>query len=459
MLQLRLVTTLNSGAIFVPTSLPIRAARRWPLLLVAGLLALGAPLGAVPAAGKDNSRYAALAAAGQGDGAMTVRPVARPDRRPPPLVGQPEAAVLRAGDTLAKVLTGAGLSAGEAHEATRALSRVFNPRRLAANQEITLYFKDQPPVTDGRRFTGFFFRPSVRREISVVAGPRGGFRAYERERTLTSRARYLTGGIEDSLYNAAQQADMPVAVLSQLIRIFSFDVDFQREVQRGDGFEVVYDHGYDAAGAPVVAGEITYAAMTLSGRTLRYYRFTPRSGITDYFSPSGQSVKKTLMRTPVDGARLSSGYGRRMHPILGYNKMHRGVDFAARTGTPIMAAGDGVIDQIGWNGAYGKYVRIRHNSTYKTAYAHLSRYRRGLKRGSRVRQGQTIGYVGSTGRSTGPHLHYEVLINGRQRNPMGLKLPAGEKLRGADMTRFKQVVAAINKTRDRLRPAAAMAMN
>ena len=367
--------------------------------------------------------------------------------------------MVRAGDTLAKVLTRAGLTAGEAHNATRALGRVFDPRRLAANQEIILYFTDPLAVTDKRRFTGLFFRPSVRREISVVAGPKGGFRAFEGERDLTTRARHLAGHIEDSLYNAAEKAEMPVAVLSQLIRIFSFDVDFQREVQRGDGFEVVYDHGYDADGTPVTAGEITYAAMTLSGRTLRYYRFTPSSGITDYFSPNGQSVKKTLMRTPIDGARLSSGYGRRKHPILGYNKMHRGVDFAARTGTPIMAAGDGVIDQIGWNGAYGKYVRIRHNSTYKTAYAHLSRYRRGLKRGSRVRQGQTIGYVGNTGRSTGPHLHYEVLINGRQRNPMGLKLPAGEKLRGADLARFKKVVAATDQTRDRLRPNTAVAMN
>ena len=206
----------------MPTSLPIRAARRWPLLLVAGLLAR-APR-ALPVAGKDTSRYAALAAAGQGDGAMTVRPVARPDRRPPPLVGQPEAAVLRAGDTLAKVLTGAGLSTGEAHEATRALRRVFNPRRLAANQEITLYFKDQPPVTDSRRFTGFFFRPSVATEISVVAGPRRRHRATSGN-ALRLNARYLAGRIEDSLYNAAQQADMPVAVLSQLIRIFSFDVE------------------------------------------------------------------------------------------------------------------------------------------------------------------------------------------------------------------------------------------
>ncbi|MGB1006558.1 MAG: M23 family metallopeptidase, partial [Thalassobaculaceae bacterium] len=399
------------------------------------------------------------AAAGQSDEAMTVRPLARPDRRAPPLVGQPQAAVVRAGDTLAKVLTRAGLTAGQSHNVTRALGRVFNPRRLAANQEITLYFMAESEAADKRRFTGFFFRPSARREISVVAGPEGDFRAFKRERVLIPRARHLAGHIEDSLYNAAQGAEMPATVLSQLIRIFSFDVDFQREVQRGDGFEVVYDHGYDADGTPVAAGEITYAAMTLSGSTLRYYRFTPGSGIADYFGPSGQSVKKTLMRTPIDGARLSSGYGRRKHPILGYNKMHRGVDFAARVGTPIMAAGDGVIDQLGWNGAYGKYVRIRHNSTYKTAYAHLSRYRRGLKRGSRVRQGQTIGYVGSTGRSTGPHLHYEVLINGRQRNPMGLKLPAGEKLRAADLARFKQVVAATNKLRDRLRPTTAMAMN
>jgi murein DD-endopeptidase MepM/ murein hydrolase activator NlpD len=185
--------------------------------------------------------------------------------------------------------------------------------------------------------------------------------------------------------------------------------------------------------------------MTLSGKELAYYQYTPKSGITDYFNPQGQSVRKTLMRTPINGARLSSGFGKRKHPILGYTKMHRGTDFAAPTGTPIMAAGDGVVDFIGRNGAYGKYIRIRHNSSYKTAYAHMSGFKRGLKQGDRVKQGDTIGYVGTTGRSTGPHLHYEVLENGKQRNPMSVKLPAGEKLEGQDLKRFAASLPALQQ--------------
>jgi murein DD-endopeptidase MepM/ murein hydrolase activator NlpD len=174
----------------------------------------------------------------------------------------------------------------------------------------------------------------------------------------------------------------------------------------------------------------------LSGKKLEYARFKPKGGFADYYNREGKSVKKTLMRTPINGARLSSRFGKRRHPILGYTKIHRGVDFAAPKGVPIMAAGDGVIEMLGRNGGYGKYIRIRHNSTYKTAYAHMSGYKRGLRKGSRVRQGSIIGYVGSTGRSTGPHLHYEVIKNGRQTNPMSVRLPAGDKLKGKALKTF-----------------------
>ena len=179
-----------------------------------------------------------------------------------------------------------------------------------------------------------------------------------------------------------------------------------------------------------------FAALTLSGQRRELTRFTPSSGKTDYFDQKGRSVRKTLMRTPIDGARLSSGFGMRRHPILGYSRMHRGVDFAAPKGTPIYAAGDGVVERAGRNGGYGKYIRLRHNGSYKTAYAHLSGYAKGVKRGRRVRQGQIIGYVGSTGQSTGPHLHYEVMVNGKQVNPRKIKLPSGEKLKGADLEAF-----------------------
>ena len=184
--------------------------------------------------------------------------------------------------------------------------------------------------------------------------------------------------------------------------------------------------------------------MTLSGKKFEYAAYKNKNGFTDYYDRKGKSVKKTLMRTPIDGARLSSRYGKRRHPILGYSKMHKGVDFAAPRGVPIMAAGDGVIEYIGRNGAYGKYIRIRHNSVYKTAYAHLSRFRKGLRKRHRVKQGRTIGYVGSTGRSTGPHLHYEVIINGKKVNSQTLKLPSGKILKGENRKLFETKKIKLN---------------
>jgi len=244
------------------------------------------------------------------------------------------------------------------------------------------------------------------------------------------------GTIENNLSSAAKDAGLPMPVLLEMIRIFSFDVDFQRELQPGDSFEVLYEALFEEDGRLAKTESVLYASLTLSGRRLDMYGFTPKSGADGFFDPEGQSVRKTLMRTPVDGARLSSRFGMRRHPIQGYSRMHQGIDFAAPRGTPIYAAGDGVIESAGRNGGYGKYVRIRHNSTYKTAYAHMSRIAKRARRGKRVRQGQVIGFVGSTGRSTGSHLHYEVLRQGRQVNPLKIKLPSGEKLEGKRLKSF-----------------------
>ena len=189
-------------------------------------------------------------------------------------------------------------------------------------------------------------------------------------------------------------------------------------------------------GVVVNNGEIQYAKLTLRGTELPLYRFETPEGNLDYFNTKGESVRKALMKTPIDGARLSSRFGNRKHPILGYTRLHAGVDFAAPRGTPIYAAGDGTVTVAGTNGGYGKYIKIRHNGTYSTAYAHLNGYARGVRKGKRVRQGQVIGYVGSTGRSTGPHLHYEIHRNGKQINPLGLKLPSGEKLKGQTLEAF-----------------------
>lgn len=358
------------------------------------------------------------------------------------------------GDTLIKLLTDNGVDRAAAHGAIQRLSGVFDVRRLQIGQDIVLTFQDQ---TTGPAFLGLSMRPSADRDIEVKADSQVGFVAHEIERPLERRDDFASAEIETSLFEAALDAGMPIDVLVDLVRVFSFDVDFQRDIQVGDRVEVLFDTYEDELGNRVRNGDIHYAAMTLSGKTIALYRHTPSSGITDYFDPTGRSVRKTLMRTPIDGARLSSGFGKRRHPVLGYTKMHKGVDFAARSGTPIMAAGDGVIELAGRNGSYGNYVRIRHTGSIKTAYAHMSKFANGIRKGSRVKQGMTIGYVGTTGRSTGPHLHYEVLVNGRQKNPMSVKLPAGEQLKGKDLKAFQRQLPTLDERVAQLRGNTAVA--
>ena len=245
------------------------------------------------------------------------------------------------------------------------------------------------------------------------------------------------GTIDNSLFLDGERAGVPAQIIVEMIRMYSYSVDFQREIRTGDSFELVYERFVDENGDVAKTGQVLAASLTLSGKPLTYYHFHPKGEPrADYFNAKGQSVRKTLMRTPIDGARLSSGFGKRKHPILGYTRMHKGTDFAAPHGTPIKAAGDGVINYIGTKGSYGRYIRIRHNGEYSTAYAHMRGYRRGLKKNSRVTQGQIIGYVGTSGRSTGPHLHYEVLKNGQQVNPLSIKLPTGIKLAGANLKSF-----------------------
>lgn len=349
------------------------------------------------------------------------------------------------GDTLMKLLTKNEVDRREAHAAIEALTEVYDPRRMQIGQLFELSLEDPADTKTSPSLVSLSFKADPVRTIQVRYTDDGAYKADVKEKALQRGDAFGAGVIGSSLYEAAVDAGIPVAVLHDMIRIFSFDVDFQRDIQKGDRFEVLYDEQRTSDGILVRTGNITYAAMTLSGKELAYYQYTPKSGVTDYFDRKGQSVRKTLMRTPVNGARLSSGFGKRKHPILGYTKMHRGTDFAAPTGTPIMAAGDGVIDYIGRNGSYGKYIRIRHNSTYKTAYAHMSGFKRGLTKGARIKQGETIGYIGTTGRSTGPHLHYEVLENGRQRNPMSVKLPAGEKLKGQELKRFAAALPALDQ--------------
>jgi murein DD-endopeptidase MepM/ murein hydrolase activator NlpD len=246
-----------------------------------------------------------------------------------------------------------------------------------------------------------------------------------------------------SIYETALRNKVPAAVIEDMVRIYSYDVDFQRKVQPGDSFDVFFA-GEDEGTASTEKTEVLFASLTVGGETKKYYRFvTPDDSVVDFYDETGKSAKKFLVRKPVNNAIMRSGFGGRRHPILGYTKMHTGVDWATPYGTPIFASGNGVVEKVGWEGGYGKYVRLKHNNGYETAYGHMSAFAKGMEPGKRVRQGQVIGFVGSTGMSTGAHVHYEILVNGRFVDPMRVKLPRGRSLEGIVMTSFE-------KERDRL---------
>ena len=247
---------------------------------------------------------------------------------------------------------------------------------------------------------------------------------------------YKENIILQSLYKAANDENIPANIIIEFAGIYGFQVDFQRDIRKQDKFQIMYELFLNDKNEIVETGEILFANLKLSGQDNNLYYFD-KEGSEGHYDKNGKSVKKALMKTPINGARLSSPFGMRKHPIDGYNKMHRGTDFAAPTGTPIMASGDGVVKKAGWCGGGGNCVKIKHNSTYQTIYAHMSKFARGIKPGVRVKQGQTIGYVGSTGKSTGPHLHYEVIVNGKKVNSQKLKLPSGKILKGSERKLFE----------------------
>ena len=253
---------------------------------------------------------------------------------------------------------------------------------------------------------------------------------------LDKKIVYNENIILQSLYKAATDENIPANTIIEFARIYGFQVDFQRDIRKQDKFQIMYEIFLNEKNEIVETGEILFANLKLSGQDNSLYYFD-NDGSEGHYDKNGKSVKKALMKTPINGARLSSPFGMRKHPIDGFNKMHRGTDFAAPMGTPIVASGDGVVKKAGWCGGGGNCVKIKHNSTYQTIYAHMSKFARGIKTGVRVKQGQTIGYVGSTGKSTGPHLHYEVLVNGKKVNSQKLKLPSGKILKGKERKNFE----------------------
>lgn len=343
--------------------------------------------------------------------------------------GEQRTFTVRKGSTLAAVLASADVSRKQVHDAVGALKKVFDPRSLQIGQQIDLTLSKENDLEAMNLDLGL-------RRVGVRRGSDGRYQAFLKEKPVVTRVAAAQGRIRSSLYEAAVRDGVPARIVAELIRLYSWEVDFQREIQPGDGFHLAYEQFLGADGELLSYGDIVFAQLTLSDEKKPLYRFETSSG-TDYFDTAGRSARRALLRTPVDGARLTSGFGKRKHPILGFTKLHRGVDFAAPAGTPILAAGDGVVVFRGNKGGYGRYILVRHNAQYSTAYGHLSRFKRGVTKSSRVRQGQVIGFVGSSGLSTGPHLHYEIHRNGRQINPLSVKMPSGTVLTGDALARFE----------------------
>ncbi|MGB0671998.1 MAG: M23 family metallopeptidase [Rhodospirillales bacterium] len=380
--------------------------------------------------------------------AMVVRPPITPEttRGPGGSIALPglktKAARLERGDTLSGLLARSGVDNADAFAVIEALRTVYKPRDLRAGQVFTLTFQPSAEKNKPAALISVSLRPDVRHDVTVNREDEG-FKARKDARPLTTQTLRREGVIESSLFLDGEKAGVPAAILVEMIRLFSWDVDFQRSIQSGDQFEVLFETVTDEDGLRVDEGRVLYASLTLSGDKLSLYRFEDTAdGRPEYFDDQGKGAKKGLMRTPINGARLSSGFGLRHHPILGYSKMHKGTDFAAPQGTPIYAAGDGTVDYAGRKGAYGNFIRISHVSGYSTAYAHMKSFARGMRKGRHVEQGQVIGYVGTTGRSTGPHLHFEIMVNGRQVNPMTVKMPSGRTLDGKELARFEKTRAA-----------------
>ncbi len=351
-------------------------------------------------------------------------------------------------ETLSGVLDRIGAPREEANAAVYAASQLLDLRNMRPGDDVTAWLETDQS-TGGVRLMGVSLRPEVERQVLVSRGLDGAWTPHELKTKLSSGHNLIAGDIETSIYETALALGAQDQQVVDYADIFGYDIDFQREMQPGDHFEIFYETYDDERGAPVKAGNVLFASIDGAALTKDFYRFTPSDdGHVDYFDDKGQSAKKFLMKTPINGARLSSGFGSRRHPILGYTKMHKGTDFAAPRGTPIYAAGNGVIERVGPFSTFGNYVKIQHANGYETAYAHMNGFARGLRRGSHVRQGQVIGYVGTTGRSTGPHLHYEVYINGQAKNAMALKLPTGRKLEGAQLDAFLARKAEIDAMRD-----------
>lgn len=337
---------------------------------------------------------------------------------------------VKKGQTFLEILDNFNLKNNKKFIIINSINKVFNLRGLSVNQEI-IFFINNDEVIEKIIIELDFKTNLIIKLTSKINVEKKILKTY-------SNIESIEYFINNSLYSDGIKNKVPNEILVKLIKLFSFDLDFQRDIKKNTHVSVSFQKINVEDKSTFSFEDIEYAKITIKNNKLEYFKFMTDDGFVDYFNREGKNVKKSILKTPLDGAKLSSNFGMRKHPISGYNKMHKGIDFAAPTGTPIYAGGNGVIEVAKVNGGYGKYIRIRHNNEYKTAYAHLSGFKKGIVKGDRVSQGDIIGYVGSTGKSTGPHLHYEIIYQNKQINPLTLKLPSGKILKGDELKRFKK---------------------
>ncbi|MDA8804793.1 peptidoglycan DD-metalloendopeptidase family protein [Candidatus Pelagibacter bacterium] len=340
---------------------------------------------------------------------------------------------ISSGETFDKILNNYSIPNEEINQIKKKLNSDYNINNLQPNLEIKITI-DQ---SNNKKITSFLFPVSRTEKIQLTRNLDNNL--FEKKTIITNLNKKIVfkeGKITQSLYKTAIDLKVQPNVIIEFARIYGFQVDFQRDIRKNDNFQIMYEVFEDDDGKIFETGNIIFADLKLSGKNNALYYFE-KKGSEGHYDENGKSVEKALMKTPINGARLSSAFGMRKHPIDGFNKMHRGTDFAAPMGTPIMASGSGLITRARWCGGGGNCIKIKHNSTYETIYAHMKNFARGIKEGIRVKQGQIIGYVGSTGKSTGPHLHYEVVVNGKKVNSQKLKLPSGKTLRGKEREIFE----------------------
>ena len=341
---------------------------------------------------------------------------------------------IKSGETFDKILNSYSIEKEEISAIKKSLLKKSIINKLNTNQKIQIIV-DQT----NNKIKEFIFQISNTEKIYLSKNiEESKFSEKILIIKLDKKIIYKENIILQSLYKAATDQNIPPNTIIEFARIYGFQVDFQRDIRKEDKFQIMYEVFIDKNNKVIETGKILFANLKLSGQDNSLYYFD-KGSVEGHYDKNGKSVQKALMKTPINGARLSSSFGMRKHPIDGFNKMHKGTDFAALKGTPIMASGNGIIKKAGWCGSGGNCIKIRHNSTYETVYAHMSKFSRGIKKGVRVKQGQTIGYVGSTGKSTGPHLHYEVIVNGKKVNSQKLKLPSGKVLKGKNRELFETI--------------------